>query len=319
MTKKEEKSPPRISTKDQKILWGKAAQRCSICQIELTFDTVTSKDTLGEMCHIVGEKDTDSSPRGKSNLSLEYRNTYSNMILLCRNHHIVIDQDVDKFSVPYLHKIKADHENWIAEQLGPNETTPADNITVNLIDSLTSKLFLFNWNIFVEHAVTQIVHSRYIETMDDISAIKLSTLWDKLDEEVSIIIKELIDSYIIYIQQYLEKASLRGSSQIFRANKEYRKFSKNPKEWKIGAELENLWARKNFFLLCKFTYHLNEFSHMVRKLYNPYYFAVRGKFLIIDSFGTFNGGEPVYIEPKKMTFEKNLIEIEKEIIENNIE
>ena len=71
-----------VNQKDIKLLWGRAANRCSICKIELTQDSesVSSSFTLGEQAHIVGEK--ESAARGISKLSVDDRNSYHNLILL---------------------------------------------------------------------------------------------------------------------------------------------------------------------------------------------------------------------------------------------
>jgi len=49
-----------IKSKDQKILWSRAAGRCSIpdCRRKLTFNKSEESGsiTFGQMCHIVGEK-----------------------------------------------------------------------------------------------------------------------------------------------------------------------------------------------------------------------------------------------------------------------
>ena len=48
-----------ISQKNAKILWARAAGRCSLpeCRLELTLEKIEEGMlTYGEMCHIVGEK-----------------------------------------------------------------------------------------------------------------------------------------------------------------------------------------------------------------------------------------------------------------------
>ena len=50
-------------------------------------------------------------------MPLERRNKYTNLILLCRNHHKVIDAQEGKYSAERLHQIKIDHEVWVADQL----------------------------------------------------------------------------------------------------------------------------------------------------------------------------------------------------------
>lgn len=109
-----------VSLKTQKMLWGRAAGRCSMpsCRIDLYEDeTETDDPTLvGENCHIVAER--DNGPRADAMMPTLRRNTYSNLILLCRNHHKVIDAQEGEYTVEHLHKIKDEHEKWVREQLG---------------------------------------------------------------------------------------------------------------------------------------------------------------------------------------------------------
>ncbi len=91
-----------INQKDIKLLWGRSGNRCSICRVELTQDkaAVTSAFTLGEQAHIVGEK--TNAARGTSSLTLDQRNGYHNLILLCPNHHTEIDKNEDDWPVEKL-------------------------------------------------------------------------------------------------------------------------------------------------------------------------------------------------------------------------
>jgi hypothetical protein len=103
-----------ISPKTTKMLWGRAAARCSVvqCRAELVVDrTANDKEALiGEMCHIVAE--AENGPRGQSALTSEQRHEYDNLILLCRNHHGDIDAQPETFTVELLKEIKAAHEQW---------------------------------------------------------------------------------------------------------------------------------------------------------------------------------------------------------------
>ena len=82
-----------ISEKDIKLLWGRAAAMCSFpeCRTKLTQDKklASASFPLGEQAHIVGEN--DNAPRGRSALTEEERKSYFNRILLCPNHHTIID------------------------------------------------------------------------------------------------------------------------------------------------------------------------------------------------------------------------------------
>lgn len=108
---------PSPSLKTTKMLWGRAASRCSICKKELVIDPSGTDDesVIGQMCHIVAE--ADDGPRGDPDYPKEARNKYPNLILLCPNHHKQIDDQVSTFDVPTLLDIKASHEQWVREQL----------------------------------------------------------------------------------------------------------------------------------------------------------------------------------------------------------
>jgi hypothetical protein len=106
-----------ITSKDIKLLWSRAAGRCSICRVILTYDSIHGNEVypVGEQAHIVAE--SNNGPRGHSILSLEERNSYFNLILLCPSHHREIDINYADYPVEKLHIIKQAHEMWVLEAL----------------------------------------------------------------------------------------------------------------------------------------------------------------------------------------------------------
>lgn len=87
-----------------------------MCKKDLLFeaDGVVSS-LIGEVAHIVGE--TTTAARGVSPLSLKERNDAENLLLLCRDHHKIVDDDPATYPVDRLHEIKAEHLAWIASSL----------------------------------------------------------------------------------------------------------------------------------------------------------------------------------------------------------
>jgi hypothetical protein len=63
---------------------------------------------LGEVCHIRAA--SSGGPRYDPSQTATQRHSYDNLILLCANHHTVIDADVEAYTVARLLKMKADHE-----------------------------------------------------------------------------------------------------------------------------------------------------------------------------------------------------------------
>lgn len=159
-----------IPEKDLKILWGKAAGRCSMpdCRKMLVHEAseqIPSKNILiGVNCHIVGEK--EDGPRGKSILTPEERNRYPNLILLCGNHHTIIDQDPDNWPIEKLHQIKADHEIWVETQLTNITEDLATELYSDLVNTATESLLFNHWDWVSENAVRLLLSEEFVEGVD---------------------------------------------------------------------------------------------------------------------------------------------------------
>lgn len=97
-----------------KALLLKSGNRCAFpnCGKVLFKDGDTPEDAVNrsEVAHIVAQR--EDGPRGKYPLPMEERDKESNLILLCEEHHHLVD---DKTKVPYftverLRQLKEDHE-----------------------------------------------------------------------------------------------------------------------------------------------------------------------------------------------------------------
>ena len=115
-----------ISQRDIKLLWGRAAGRCSFpdCKIKLSQDKNQASDSfpLGEQAHIVGEN--KNTARGKSPLTTKERDSYFNRILLCPTHHTIIDNNPEDYPIEKLHIMKAQHELWVEEKFSESKDVP---------------------------------------------------------------------------------------------------------------------------------------------------------------------------------------------------
>lgn len=95
-------------------LWFNAHGRCEMCNKPLYRDGVTMlKVNLSDYAHIIA--DSPEGPRGDIELSPMMAKDPSNYILLCKDHHRLIDSagGVKKFGVELLHQYKKDHEGRI--------------------------------------------------------------------------------------------------------------------------------------------------------------------------------------------------------------
>lgn len=101
------------------MLWGRAAGLCSMpnCRIQLVMDETETDDPtlIGEECHIVARSEKFS--RGQNDLPPYKRNLYNNLILLCRNHHKLVDANPEIYNLEKLRTIKKDHEAWVRKNI----------------------------------------------------------------------------------------------------------------------------------------------------------------------------------------------------------
>jgi len=164
-----------ISLRTAKMLWGRAAGRCSMpqCRRPLVIDsTETDNEALiGEMCHMVAE--SEDGPRGQSPLTPEERDQYGNLILLCRNHHGEIDGQPATFPVERLEAIKADHERWVRDALpGYDRQRQQDDETyAGYVDEWARRCNLDGWTgwtsfvLGADHPTMTVAMNRQLEEL----------------------------------------------------------------------------------------------------------------------------------------------------------
>lgn len=108
-----------ISLKTHKMLWGRAANRCVFpdCKRELVMDGTETDDAslIGEECHIIAR--SPEGPRGNISFPKDKIDKYDNLILMCRIHHKIIDDQPRAYPLELLKNYKKQHEQWVIESL----------------------------------------------------------------------------------------------------------------------------------------------------------------------------------------------------------
>lgn len=96
-------------------LWGKAGGRCEYegCNKPLWLDSLTKAEfNTAYIAHIIA--DQPDGPRGDTKLSKKLKNDISNLMLMCDEHHRLIDKEnVEGHPVERLREMKHKHENRI--------------------------------------------------------------------------------------------------------------------------------------------------------------------------------------------------------------
>ena len=106
-----------VSARSRKLLWGRSGSRCAMCRRELILagSAVADESIVGDECHIVSA--AAGGPRYNPALSQEKLDNYSNLVLLCKVHHKLVDDQESEYGASRLTELKAEHENWVCVQL----------------------------------------------------------------------------------------------------------------------------------------------------------------------------------------------------------
>jgi hypothetical protein len=113
-----------ISDKTRKILWGRSANRCALCRRELVIDSTAAADEsiVGDECHIVSGK--EQGPRHDPAFPAERLDEAENLVLLCRVHHKMVDDQWETYTVDVLQKLNSNHEKWVSSALADDTQLP---------------------------------------------------------------------------------------------------------------------------------------------------------------------------------------------------
>lgn len=116
-----------ITDRTRKILWGRSGNLCALCRRVLVEEATPHDDesVVGDECHIVGEKPT--AARGEFGIGRDDLDDHDNLILLCKTHHKLVDDQPLTYTVEKLREMKATHESWVRatlERPKPKGTQP---------------------------------------------------------------------------------------------------------------------------------------------------------------------------------------------------
>jgi hypothetical protein len=116
------------SERDVKKLFALSLNQCAFPDCIASIFSLTD-EMIGEICHIKAK--SPEGPRYDPNQTDAERHSFDNLILFCRNHHKVVDDQPKKFTVEWLKVTKQNHE-----QNGVFEITQEDaRLARKLLDS----------------------------------------------------------------------------------------------------------------------------------------------------------------------------------------
>ena len=275
-----------MKEKDIKLLWGRAANRCAFpdCRIKLSHDKKTASESfpLGEQAHIIGKE--EGSARSNSILSDEERDSYHNLILLCPNHHTLIDKNLEDYPTEKIHMIKSQHEYWVESTLSEAYEAKAkasDIIYAHLIDLAVEGCSFESWENWISnligpaHRIAQATYGKAIQyTLTMHKAVLPGTL-----RELESAMKLFSTTMNITLNFYMNNAESKGDDYI--ADKFYKKQYHPQEIYRQLADKYDKWENYLDELTYEVVKAANWLADIIRRDINPLFMATNGKFSIV--------------------------------------
>jgi hypothetical protein len=263
-----------ISLKTHKMLWGRSGNRCAlpICRKNLVEDETETDDAsiVGDEAHIVARE--NDGPRGISLLTPEERDKYDNLILMCKVHHKMIDDQPLEYTVEKLHQMKSEHLEWVSKNLSPDiDKQKDDEIYATYIDKWIELADINNWkgwSSFVLGSGQPEILAKQFENLKELNEYILSRVWPKRYDKIEfafnnfrIVINDFINVFSVYKEKIGNEEELWYSTE---------KIYKRLGEW--DNEKHNELSKKFDFhvdlvqdLMCEMTRAANYLCDQIRK------------------------------------------------------
>jgi len=155
-----------INTQTQNLLWAVAAGRCEYCNKLLYEDGIYHViGNYSNIAHIHAV--SENGPRHKSDMTTTEKNEIENLMLLCPEHHHMVDTQPDKFPHDTLILKKRAHEERIRRVTGIS-----DNCTCTVISYFSNLIDKANIETTDNSFYEAVIKANLIPT--DIPVVKLS-------------------------------------------------------------------------------------------------------------------------------------------------
>ncbi len=246
-----------IGLPDTKLLWGRSGGLCNICKIKLSEDKRISSEAFpfGEQAHIVAEE--QDGPRGKSQLTLEQRNSYHNLVLLCPTHHTIIDKAPDEYPVELLHQIKSQHELWFEKSrisVADKVQQAYEYIYADIVDTAAKLCMFDDWEAWTSHTVSTSPawQRQWMDNVEEFRRRIIRAVWPGTEQTEMGWLRE--------IRFYKSSGWNENYDEDLVAYKE--------------------WLKEQDHFIFEATKSANWIAEVVRRELNPSFFAVPGKFVV---------------------------------------
>lgn len=137
---KKDVDPHNITPSTQKRLFSLAHNKCSFPDCPIEIASTETYVLSAAICHIEAAEATGE--RFNPSMDNEARRSFDNLIVLCPTHHTITD-DVDKFPVATMKKMKQDHIDKMMKLSSPGEIiTRYPTALAEIVNAISSSDFL---------------------------------------------------------------------------------------------------------------------------------------------------------------------------------
>jgi hypothetical protein len=278
-----------ISEEDVKLLWGRAAERCAFpaCRkvLSQTPEGASATYPLGKQAHIVSH--AKGGVRDDGSLSDEERDSYANLILVCAEHHDVIDHEPDVYSVAKLHDLKSNHELWVSESLTTEQDRQKlanDLIYATLVDSASEDLWLESWKVWTNEAVqpTPVWHEDLPASVGKFLEDVVLANFPGALLEIEWALRAAAIAAAAAARTFEEHAFSVPKTALLRADQFYRHAYGKPHAAEVLQEWD-AWRKRCYAWVYEATKAANWLADVVRRDVNPMFFAAEGKFAVVET------------------------------------
>lgn len=156
-----------ITDKTRKVLWGRSGSLCAFCKAHLVIDasSIDSESVVGDECHIISG--VPNGPRHDPNFDPDVIDSIGNLVLLCRVHHKLVDDQSETFKAETLRQLKNNHEKWVKEKLGKSDEPEPVRIVRNSSEIPQHLFLISSAKALLDFASD--CHGRYDDYPDDLS------------------------------------------------------------------------------------------------------------------------------------------------------
>jgi hypothetical protein len=307
-----------ISLKTHKMLWGRSGNRCAVpdCKLELVMDISETDDEslIGEECHIVARK--ENGPRGDENLDKDTLDRYNNLVLMCRTHHKLIDDNPKVYTVDKLKNMKQEHELWVKSQLTTfdEERQKDDELYATCIDIWIKYIDLDNWKNWTSHLLSSDDPSITVEMFNQLDELR-EWLFTRIWSNRYLELENAFENLRLVLQDFLNlfKEHAKKSGEWYDTEKFYNL------KWHDEQNTYDRLAKQYIFhvllvedLVLELTRAVNHICSMVRRYIDTAFRLKEG--LTIVEIGPFMNFE--YRQYKPQYTNENL---EKDFLYKNLE